>query len=47
MQIMRLQKVFNNFKITNLEKYHDLYAQSNILLLADVFENYMCVAIVD
>ena len=27
-----------DFEIKNLGKYHDLYVQSNTLLLADVFE---------
>ena len=31
--------VFNNFKLNNLGDYHDLYVQSDTLLLADVFEN--------
>ena len=34
------QKVFKELKIKNLDEYHDLYVQSNILLLADVFENF-------
>ena len=36
--------VFNNFKLNNLGDYHDLYVQSDTLLLADVFENFrdMC-----
>ena len=34
------QKVFKEFKLTNLGEYHDLYVQSNTLLLADVFENF-------
>ena len=36
--------VFNKFKLNNLGDYHDLYAQSDTLLLADVFENFreMC-----
>ena len=36
--------VCKNFKIKNLEEYHDLYVQSNTLLLVDVFENFrkMC-----
>ena len=36
--------VFNKFKLNNLGDYHDLYVQSNTLLLADVFENFrdMC-----
>ena len=31
--------MFNRFKLKNLGEYHDLYVQSNTLLLADVFEN--------
>ena len=36
--------VFNKFKLNNLGYYHDLYVQSDTLLLADVFENFrdMC-----
>ena len=33
------QKVFKEFKFKNLADYHDLYVQSDTLLLADVFEN--------
>ena len=32
--------VFNKFKLNNLGDYHDLYVQSDTLLLADVFENF-------
>ena len=32
--------VFKRFKLKNLREYHDLYVQSNTLLLADVFENF-------
>ena len=31
--------VINKFKLNNLGDYHDLYVQSDTLLLADVFEN--------
>ena len=38
------KRVSEDFKITNLAEYHDLYVQNNTLLLADVFENFrnMC-----
>ena len=32
-------RVCKNFDIENLGEYHDLYTQSNTLLLPDVFEN--------
>ena len=40
----RGNNVFNKFKLNNLGDYNDLYAQSDTLLLADVFENFrdMC-----
>ena len=34
------QKVWDVFKINNLGEYHDLYVQSDTLLLADVYENF-------
>ena len=33
-------KVFKIFKLKKLGEYHDLYVQSDTLLLADVFENF-------
>ena len=38
-----------DFEIDNLGGYHDLYAQSDILLLVDVFENFrnMCLKAYD
>ena len=40
-------KVFKEFKIKHLGGYHDLYVQSDTLLLADVFENFrnMCIKV--
>ena len=37
--------VFKIFKLDNLGDYHDLYVQSDTLLLADVFENFRDVCI--
>ena len=34
------QKVWDVFEIKNLGEYHDLYVQSDILLVADVYENF-------
>ena len=34
------QKVSDTFKIKHLGEYHDLYVQSDTLLLSDVFENF-------
>ena len=34
------QKVWDVFEIRNLGEYHDLYVQSDTLLLADVFEKF-------
>ena len=34
------QKVWEVFEINNRGEYHDLYVQSDALLLADVFENF-------
>ena len=44
---MHAQKVWDVFEINNLGEYHDLYVQSDTLLLADVYENFrnMCLDI--
>ena len=34
------QTVFEEFKLKNLGNYHDLYVQSDALLLANVFDNF-------
>ena len=41
---MDAQKVWDVFEIENLGECHNLYAQSDTLLLADVYENFrnMC-----
>ena len=35
------ERICKDFEIKNLGEYHDLYVQSNTLLLADVFENFI------
>ena len=40
-----VNNVFKRFELKNLGQYHDLYVQTDTLLLADVFENFrdMCI----
>ena len=42
-----MQKKYNELKINNRGKNHDLYVQNDTLLLADVFENFRnkCIAL--
>ena len=40
MAYIHANNVFKTFKLNNLGDYHDLYIQSDTLLLADVFENF-------
>ena len=35
-----LKKVFEEFNLKKRDDYHDLYVQSDTLLLADLFENF-------
>ena len=48
-EYIHAQKVFEKFNIKNVGEYHDLYVQSDTLLLTDLFENFRdkCIEIYD
>ena len=39
-QYTHAQNVWNKFKLNNMGDYHNSYLKSDILLLADVFQNF-------
>ena len=39
------KRVCKDFEIKNLGEFHDLYVQSNTLLLADVIENFRSICL--
>ena len=43
----RAQKMLREFNIENMQQYHDLYLNLDILLLADIYENFRQTCIMD
>ena len=41
MKIISKKTVWESYKLNNVGDYHDLYVQSDTLLLADIFENFL------
>ena len=40
-KIISKKTVWESYKLNNVGDYHDLYVQSDTLLLADIFESFL------